>query len=191
MQISGRQRLIQQILSELMSKKINTQGPVPHDMLVNGHLEFRHKNALAVNRLSHSVSRKAGLHPCGRDAPTMRTKQKDLPLLCQNQLGELKHVFGAEELSIKLECFLAEGDRMTGNIAHLISMREYPRLQSAAHKFGGSCALFGAMDLRASLSQLESACTRYDTAKLVQHEIHTQGRWMHTKVAMRALPYFR
>ncbi|WP_083225440.1 Hpt domain-containing protein [Neptunicoccus sediminis] len=193
-----KQRQIKQILTERFERKTGRPRPLEptsRDLLAHRHLVIRSKGlqftTARTSNLMDNHDPVSGVFHCKINAAPAGESQRRPPLLCQIQLSELKHVFGAEGLSERLESFLAEGDRITETIAHLTARRQFSTLQAAAHKFGGSCALFGAKDLLESLTQLELACTRNEGAKVNRHVIHTQSRWLHTKDAMQALPYFR
>ncbi|PLS22732.1 Hpt domain-containing protein [Neptunicoccus cionae] len=145
---------------------------------------------LSSNRLKirgHSPGNFSGKIETG----VKRTKGTRLPLLCQNQLEELLLAFGAAGLKEKLGSFLAEGNRTTANIASLMVIQDHAAIQSIAHKFGGSCALFGAKEMRSRLTRLELSCTGSDASKVTLCETLAQRRWQQTKHAVEALPYFR
>ncbi len=104
----------------------------------------------------------AGVPPVGPGPDTGR----DAEALDAATSAELAELLGGEALTTRLAAFADELDGLGPALTSARVSGEFAALGRLAHRAAGSCAVFGARDLRAALNALEAACT-LGTAEVV------------------------
>lgn len=99
------------------------------------------------------------------------------------QLDELRDTLGAEGTTAMLERFAEEVDALLDWLAQDHPLAE---IQARSHKTAGSAAMFGAIALRGTLVEIETAAKTGDTAAIRAAIQALPGTWAGTRAALDA-----
>jgi PAS domain S-box-containing protein len=92
-------------------------------------------------------------------SPTAEQKKapEEVDVIDHAVLQELQDVLGKETFNARVEAFVREVEEIPTKIEAKFKVKKWDELAKLAHKFAGSAALFGAIQLAEELRQLESA----------------------------------
>lgn len=102
------------------------------------------------------------------------------------QLKELTEILGEENVRKKLENFMLEGDDLLAELSTFCAREDTAGLKAGAHKFAGSCATFGAVNMAGKLRAIENACKegKFEDAREITRNL--DPIWRATQAAYKA-----
>ena len=121
------------------------------------------------------------------EPPATKDANGIIPLLSAEQLMKMRELFGPDTMIEKVHAFLTEGDGLMETVSGTTLEQDRETLQSATHKFSGSCSIFGAALLRQTLTELETACKEEDGEAAAALQAKALEEWTRTRTALDAI----